>query len=454
MGISLDGLVSGLDTTALIASLMAVETVPQNALKVKVSTTQTTISALQGLNTQIADLATLAEKTAKPQALDLYSASSSASNVKATTSAGAAAGTIDLLVNKLAQSQISVSAAMSVWPAEPAVLTIVGADGKSTEVTAGSTSLDDVAAAINKSGAGITATKVAVGADGFRLQFSSTVTGAAGKFDVYQGGSAQVTDGTASDLMAAAGAAVIRPAQDAQITLWAGTPAEQKVTSATNTFTDLLPGVAVSVSAVSAAPTTVNIARDDNQISSVTSGMISSIKNIFAVIANRSSVSSGTDANGRPTTTSGVFTGDSTIRDVSQKLLSAASLPVNGHSPSEMGISITKAGTMEFDATKFAAAMVSDPEGTKAAVQTIAGRVAEAAKQASDPYTGLITTKITGQQSDVKDLGNQISSWDDRLASREATLKKMYATMETQLSTLKSQGNWLTAQLAAPNTGN
>ena len=44
MGLALDGLASGLDTTALIKSLMQVEAIPQNILKNKVASTQTMVS--------------------------------------------------------------------------------------------------------------------------------------------------------------------------------------------------------------------------------------------------------------------------------------------------------------------------------------------------------------------------------------------------------------------------
>ena len=72
MGISLDGLASGLDTTALISSMMQVEAIPQTLLKNKSSGIQSMVSALQGLNSKVAALATQATAAAKPGALDLY----------------------------------------------------------------------------------------------------------------------------------------------------------------------------------------------------------------------------------------------------------------------------------------------------------------------------------------------------------------------------------------------
>lgn len=439
MGISLDGLASGLDTTALISQLMQVEAIPQNLLKNRVTQEQATVSALQSLNSQVADLATLAKKTAAPDALKVFNTTSSAANIKATATSTATAGSLDVVVNKLSQAQVSVSDSMTAWPDSGPLTIVVG--GVPKEISPASSSIDDVVTAVNSAAAGVTATKVAVGNGNYRVQFSATATGAAGAFDLYQGNAADVTSGTASKLPTTS----VSAAQDAEISLWGGTSV---LRSSTNTFTDLLPGVSMTVSAVSADPTTVTIARDDNQISAVASNLVNSLNNIFAVITNRSAISTSIGGTGSTSVSGGVFTGDSTVQGVNQSLLDAASSPVNGHSPSEYGISITKTGTMAFDSTKFAAAMASDPSATQAVVQAIAQRVSDAATQASDPYTGSLTTKITGQQTSVKDLGNQISDWDDRLAARQAALKMTYSGLETALSSIKAQGTWLTSQLA------
>jgi flagellar hook-associated protein 2 len=150
--------------------------------------------------------------------------------------------------------------------------------------------------------------------------------------------------------------------------------------------------------------------------------------------------------------TSGIFAGDSTIRDVNDKLHNAVISPINGHSPSEYGISITSSGTITFDKDKFAAALAADPTTVNTALATIASRVAAVATAASDKYTGTITTKITGDQSQVKRISDQVGSWDIRLASRKVTLERTYSAMEVMLSNLKAQQASLTAQLASLTT--
>ena len=451
MGFALPGIATGMDTTGIISSLMKIEAIPQTLLQNKVSATQSMVSSLQALNAKIASLAELAKATAKPGALDLFVASSSSTDVKATAGVGATAGSVDFTVDRLAQTHAGVTAAMTAWPDPAATLTFVAADGTRTEVTAASTSLDDVVTAVNSSAAGVTAIKVATGAGDYRIQFSSKTSGSAGSFTAYRGSSADIDAGTATDLFAEPGAAIIKTGQDAQVTLWAGTAAAQSISSATNTFTGLLPGVDVTVSAVSAAPVTVTVAGDSAQVTKKAEDLVSALNGIFAYIQTNSAV---TPANGATATKAGKFTGDSTVRDADRRLLVAASRPVNGRSPSEIGIMVTKDGNFTFDSAKFAAALAADPALVEATLQTISGRVEAAATVISDKYNGLLTSSIKSRQSVVKNLQDQVLKWDERLAVREEALKRIYSGLESQISRLNSQSSWLSSQIASLPQGN
>lgn len=442
--LAIDGIISGLKTTELINSLMAVEAVPQTLLRNKVGASQSMITALQAINTKIAALGEAALKLSKPIAFDVFSATSSSPKVTVAAGAGATPGQLDLTVQAVAQSQKSVSAAMTVWPDTPPVLTIQKSDGTTHTVTAGTTALDDVVSAVNKSAAGVTATKVSVGGGNFKIQFSSTGVGASEAFTVYQG------NGTATPLPTTQ----VQAAQDASITIWAGTPSAQVITSKSNTFDTVLPGVSITVGAVSADPVSITVGRDNEAIAKNVGSLITSLNTILADIQAKSAVSMTTDPSGTTITKGGLFTGDSAVRDVSQKLLSAASAPINGRSPSEFGISITKTGTMEFDADKFAKALVADPAAAQAAVQTIATRLSAAAKITSDKFEGTLTVKITGQQSEVRSLGQQVDDWDRRLSTRRATLESTYSKLEVQLSRLEAQQSYISSQLAGLSAGN
>ncbi|WIE56022.1 flagellar filament capping protein FliD [Curtobacterium sp. MCBD17_003] len=453
--LGIDGLASGLDTTSIINSLMSIEQLPQSLLQDKVTSTSAFISSLQTINGLFATMATKATAAATSTSLNLLTASSSSSAVTASVSSTAAAGSVSFTVGSTAATQVGVTAAMTTWSSSAPTLTLVSASGAKTEISPASGSLDDVVSAINKAGAGVTATKVAAGttADGtkqYRLQLTATASGSAGAFSLYRGSGSDVDAGTATNVLTESGAAVVQQASDASVTLWAGTAAAQTITSSTNTFTDLVPGLTVNVSAVSASPVTINVAQDTTKATAVASGLVDALNAITSYYSSNTSVSTTTSAtDGSQSTTAGVLLGDATTRDAVQQITSAMSTPVNGQSPSSIGIEITKDGDFTFDSDAFQAALATDPAGTQKILSGLAQNVANVANGASDKYSGSITTAITGQQSVVTDLNQQISDWDTRLADRRATLQEEYTNLETNLSTLKSQSTWLTSQISS-----
>ena len=459
-GIQLPGLATGLDSAGLIASLMQLYTAPENVIKAKITTDNSKISDLQFLNTSIAALKTAADTNAQPTGIAAFTASASSTAITAKAGAGATAGSIDISVGQLAQAQTSVTATFTTWPDNPPTLTIVTPSGVQTQVTAVTTSLDDVVVAINNSAAGVTAQKVATGTDGsgnplYRLQLTSKSSGAAGAFQIYRGSTAAVAAGTATDLMSGPGAATIKVAQDASATLWAGTAAQQTITSSSNTFTNLLPGVDVTASAVTTTPTTLTVTADIAKSSQTVDTFVTSIGTILANILNGQKTAASTGSTGAVITKLGTFTGDSNIRAINDSLLSAATDPVNGVSPSSIGINLSVDANynaaVTFDPKAFASAMASDPAGTQAMFNAISARVSSAANLASDPYQGTLSSEIKNAQSEVSDLNDQVASWDTRLAARQAALQKTYANLEVAVNKLNAQGSYLTQQLAGLN---
>lgn len=452
MGTAIDGLASGMNTTAMINALMGVEALPQTQLKTKLASNQSMISALQGLNTRMTQLKGISEAASKPGALNLFTATSSAPSVTAMTTSAAAAGSIDVTITKLASTQVNVTAAMATWPVDgggaPAKLTIVDAAGKTTEISPASTSLDDVVKAVNAAAGGAAAVKVPAGNGTYRLQLTSTAPGAAGAFTAYQGSAADVTSGTATDLMSAPGAAVVKPAQDAEAVLYAGTAAAQTITSATNTFKDLLPGISVTATAVTEAPVTVTVSSDTAGVTKKAEDLVKAVNDVLRFISESSAVTTTATTLGTSSAKGGIFTGNSSVRGVHDALLTAMAAPVGGKSPSEYGIVITRNGDFTFDKDKLAASLAADPAGTQTALQEISARVATAAANATDTSNGTVTSLIKGRQSEATGLTDQIAGWDQRLTDRRATLQAVYTRMEVLLGGLQSQSAWLSGQIA------
>ncbi|MDH2443846.1 flagellar filament capping protein FliD [Amnibacterium sp. CER49] len=456
-GLGLTGLSSGLDTSSIVSKLMSIEQAPQTALKTRLSTLSTYRAALQGINSQLASIASAASTASTPGGLNAFTATTDSTTVSASADATANVGSLTFTVGAVAAAQTSVTDAMTSWPdtssATPSITitTGTGATAKSVPVTAKSANLDDVVAAINGGATGVTATKVAAGTDAsgnpqYRLQLRSNSSGTANAFSVAEGGSASGP---------ALPTTTVTTAADASITLYGGTAAQQTVTSSSNTFSNLLTGVGVTVTTTSSTPVTLTIASDPSKAVASAKSLTGSLVSLLSTIATQSAISTSSNTSGGTTSTStsgSVFTGDSFVRDVNSQLLSAVSAPVNGASLSSIGINLTKTGTITFDQDAFTKAMQSDPAGTMSTFQAVAQRVADAANTISAPYTGTLSTKITSEQGQESQLSSQISDWDARLATIQTQYTNEFNAMEAALSNLSAQSSWLTSQINGLST--
>ena len=177
--LGIDGLSSGLDTTAIISSLMQIEAAPQTLLKSKRAASQDIVSALQAINTKLRSLSESAAKASAASNWSSHSATSSSTAATATASSGAAAATLTFSVDAVATAQMSLSDLIpegGSLVSDPPTLTLRSADGTVTTVSPASGSPADVAKAVNNAGAGVTATVVRVPSGGgtqMRVQFTS-----------------------------------------------------------------------------------------------------------------------------------------------------------------------------------------------------------------------------------------------------------------------------------------
>lgn len=449
--LGIDGLASGLDTTSLINQLMQVEAMPQTLLKSKQSTTQAFLSALQGLNTRVASLGTAATAAAKAESWQAVRATSSGPGATATTSSAAAPGSVTFTVDAVATSRVAVSGEVADdGSLAPGAVTIKKADGTFVTVQPATSRLADVAKAINDSAdGGVRATVVRV-SDGatptYRLQLTAARTGVAGGFEVYSGTQAEVAPATRIDTVQVAAAT------DAQVTLWKGVVGlEQSVSQSSNTFSGLMTGVDVTVSKVTAAgedPVTVTVARDDAALKKLATSLVGALGVVLSEIESQTRTTT-TTTDGRTTVTGGRLTGDSAVRQITQQVTDAASRPVDGVSPSTIGIVLGRDGKVTFDEAKFAAALAADPAQVQKVVSGLAQRLADASTAISDQYEGSLSLKIKGQEGLVKDMGSQIENWDRRLEVRRASLQRTYSALEVTLSNLQGQSSWLAGQISS-----
>lgn len=252
---SISGLISGLKTDEIITKLMEIAKRPQVKMQADKIDAQTRLATWQDLNTRVLALKSKADSLATSGAFENCQATSSDMGVlQATTGTGASPGTYYLTVKTRAQShQIAGLAQGS--PAAPFTSTtaVIGTGkvdfafgldpSKSFSVTIDSANntLVGLRDAINNKDAGVQASIINSGtatSPAYQLVLNSTDTGDASKFTVSAEPSLTVDFST-----------VIQEGIDAEIQLGAGGAGATPITvkKATNTITDLIPGVTLSV---------------------------------------------------------------------------------------------------------------------------------------------------------------------------------------------------------------
>ena len=448
---SVDGLVSGLDTTTIISQLMQLERQPQVRLQSRQSAVESAITNLRALNTKFATIQTAAAKlggdprSTTPSDWGLATATTSdATRVTAQASTGAAAGSVSFTVEKLATGSRAMSSGATSSLSAPLLprdssLWISKGGAAAVEVKVGDGSLNAIVSAINASDAGVTASRVQLEAGQYTLQLSSTTTGTASTLSVATtpGGSTDPFAGTAlQGLTTTAGS-------DAELTVFGKT-----VTRSSNTIPDLLEGVTLTVSkAEPGVVVDIAVARDTAGVADRVSGLVDAVNSALADIKAGTSYNVESGSKGK-------LYGDAAVRSLAGRL-AAAVVGDGGSSAGVAGVSVTRDGTVAFDRTKFLAALAKDPSAVEKALGAdgLAGRVHELAATATRSKTsadgpGLFASAITSRESQVTSLKTSISSWDDRLELRESTLKRQYAALEKALGASRSQGQWLAGQIA------
>lgn len=442
--IGIDGLISGMKTSEIIDSLLAVEGNQQKLLASKRTGLQSVVTALQSLNTKVASLGTAATTALKPESWQTTTATASSTAVTAVTSKDATPSSLTLTVDKLASSQSTLYTLPTSYTSDKPTFTLtVGGEAKT--IVASSTHIGDVVAAFNAEGTGVTASAVNVGtaaAPSYKLQLTGSTTGADNAFTVTATNPNAGTDLSGQELRAAA---------DAKVTLWPGTPGKTEVTSSSNAFKGLLTGVDLTVSKAGTDEVTVTVARSAASMSKLASNLVTNLTAVLGDIADRTKPTTSTAADGGSILKGGLLAGNTAVRMLQQNVLAAGSIEVDGKSPSSVGINLDRKGAFTFDEAAFTAAYNEDPVGTQKMVQAVAAALETATTAASEPTKGTLSTQIKSYEGEVSDLADRIADWDDRLATRRQSLMRTYTAMEVSMSKMQSTSNFLSQQLAQLN---
>ena len=436
---SISGLASGLDTATIIDQLMSLEAASQNRLKTRVSTEQRAVTSMQTLNSLVAGLASKAADLLKPATWTPLTVASSNDGVSVTTTA-AAPGAFSVRVDRTALShrlEHASATGLTTAGAVPTTVRLDRLDGSPPLDLTTDGTLEGLVTALNDPAneTGVRATAVRVGTGSYRLMVESSTTGAATDFTL--------TD--ASDGSALLGGAAVRAGRDAQVTLGDSIVA----TSATNTFTDLLPGATVTLAAGAAGTADISMTRNDTAVQTVVKGFVDAVNGVLTELDSltRTNPAAGTR---------GMLAGDTGLRSLRGQLLQAV-FPGDGTSLADLGIQTDRSGKLVLDEAALSEAYLADADGVTARLggdpTGFAARVRTVADAASNKTDGTITTSITSRNAAIRRLNDDVDAWDIRLELRRTALTRQFTALETALSQMNSQSSWLAGQISSLTAG-
>lgn len=468
--LSVGGLATGIDSKTLISQLMQLERQPEQILAQKRATAQSKIDIFNQITGLLTSFKTLAAGMNTASTFTGKTSSVVDSTVlTATASSTAAQGTHTIAITSLARNQRQVSDA-GVVNADytnfktGSIVINGGASPVTVAIAEGQNSLNGIVAAINASGANVSASVIN---DGSANPYRLVVTGK--DTTNYTIDFSGLTTAPASPT----GAAYANPNfTQAGPTYQAGSNASftvdgVSITKSSNIVTDVLPGVTLNLLKEGGATTNITVGNDVAGVTKKITDFIGAYNSVMSQI-NKQSLYDTTAKKG------GVLSGDSTLRAVKDQLQSILTTPMSGGTGaytilSQIGIKTNYAdGTLSADSTQLASALNSNfndvvdlfthNTGTYGLATNQYG-VAEQFNQVIDTLThtyegptssanGVISTRVKGLTDTISDINDSIDSMEVLMVQKEANLKKQFTSLESLVSGLNTQGTTLLSYLS------
>lgn len=452
------GLITGLDTNALISGLVKAEQGPINilqnqkaALQVQQGVYTTLIGSLGGLKSTAQSLSLATDFDKKT------AASSDDAVLTASADSTALTGYNTVIVDTLAKAQSikSVSFTGASDSIGTGTLTIhVGATSTDVTIDSSNNTLTGLKSAINSSGAAVTASVVNAGTSAspdYRLLVQSKETGTANAVTI----TGTLSGGTDPF---AGGGTIVQAAADAVFSVNG-----LALSRSSNTISDVIPGVTFVLlkegnhnGVVESTDTSANVtvSADSAAIKSAISQFVDSYNAVNKIVIDQFTLDPDTKRQG-------ALAGDAALRGVSSQLRNQLS-QAGGNGAgfkylSDIGVNFQKDGSLTVDDGKLTNALATDPTGVSnlfALVQNgIGKRIPDTVDNFISSFNGSLAFRQNGIQADIDRIDQKVASEQQRINALQDRLTKQFSDLEQVVSQLKSQNDYLVQHLTSISNG-
>jgi flagellar hook-associated protein 2 len=346
---NIGGLASGLDTSAIIDSILKVERSPIDTLETRKYNHQLEDNAWSMINTRYSAIRSALNDLDTVSELNGFAlgTSSNESAVSVTVTGAASAGTTSFTVDQLATNhQLASSTTFAasdalVGPGD-FVITVDGTDH--TITTNSDTTLSQLASEINGLDIGVSASVISIDGSTYKLTLSSDETGDANTF---------TTSGSVASL---ATMDLLQQGVDAEVTLGSGASA-LTLSRSSNKITDLIAGATIELKSTTTTAVSITTQRDVDGTVSAISKLMDEVNSALEIIAQATKYSPDDD-------TAAPLVGNSTARSLAIDLRSAISATLKSGATypiaASVGIQLNRDGTFDVDESKLRQALEAD----------------------------------------------------------------------------------------------
>jgi len=458
MNISFGGLGNGVDFGPVVDALVQAERIPIDDLTQKKLQAQKKLTDLGLLGGKLLNLQGLASSLRTQVSFNKnqvnVTSPSAQTPLSASVSSTAAPGTYQVTVNQLASAhQIISKASTAVSSTDTDIVSgasgtfqfQVGSGSVQTVNLEATSTLEDLRAAINDLGAGVSASILNTGDEGtpeFRLVLSSNETGLNHAISI-------VTDDTTLDTVTS-GVDTFQAAQDSEVVLGvtdvgAGTTGIT-INRSSNTLTDVLAGLTLNLQAVDASnPVTISVTQDNGAVKEAISDFVKGYNEVVTFVNERTFYNTETKERG-------IFVGEGLARNVLDRVRESVFSQISGLTTytgaSQIGFETqTTDGTIKLNeatldsalSTNFSAVRDLFVKNVTTGTNGIAELVVNAIDGLDDIDTGSLIRRQNSLTKQVKDITNQISVKEDALARFEQQQRLKFANLDGLLAKLQSQ---------------
>lgn len=447
--ISFNGLASGLNTSEIISALLSVERAPITQLSNQRTTLEGQQSTLRSLQGELNELTFSAQELGSPL---LFKSSQSAQSsepgrVAAGVTTGAAVGGYEVEVTQLANSSQRTFTFKS--PAAAQTFTI---DGHAIELAAGATAQDLVNEINSDSGA----TVYAASPNGETIILSTRETGAPEAGFIAVAGAGETL--TEKPELAKEG-------HDAQYSIdgVAGT-------SKSNTLTEAIPGVTLTLKALTTAtgPVTVSVQPPGPNTSAISEQVQAFVK-LYNETVGRIQTQLTTKPPSSAVSTAqlqtGTLFGDLDLTTLVNRMRQVVygpvkELPAEMSSLADIGISTgaasgkstpsqsAVAGQLTLDTAQLESALSAKPAEVEKMLQGWAKSFKAVVEAAAGPG-GSLDARIEGDSTQATQMSHRITTMNEMLAVRQKALQAEFIAMERVMQQNQAQASWLSSQMAS-----